>query len=417
LSKKEDSPKEDALGVLPPVGLLSGVRVLDLTNVLSGPFCTYQLALLGADVIKVEQPRSGDLARQLGANGDLNRALMGSSFIAQNAGKKSVTIDLKSRNGKAIFERLVGSADVVVENFRPGVMRRLGFSYDALQQLKSTIIYCAISGYGQSGPLSENVAYDQIIQGMSGMMSVTGEADSSPLRAGYPACDTIGGMTAAFAIASALFDCRVNGRGRYIDVSMLDATIVSLGWVVSNYLTANVTPQRMGNENKTAAPSGTFTTGDGLLNIAANKQEQFESLCLLLGRPDLTTDGRFADREERKRNRHSLKRELELALSTKPAAEWETILNAARIPAGRVLSIPEILEHPQVLHRGLIQQFEVENVTGTPLRVTRGGFTLSDHDPVAATPPPQLGEHNDEVLGELGFTERELHQFRAEGAI
>jgi CoA:oxalate CoA-transferase len=417
LNEIDSLPKEKSLDVSAAAEMFSGVRVLDLTNVLSGPFCTYQLALLGADVVKVEHPHSGDLARQLGANDDLNRTLMGSSFIAQNAGKKSVTIDLKSPKGKAIFGKLVASADVVVENFRPGVMGRLGLGYETLQLIKPTLIYCSISGYGQTGPLSDNPAYDQIIQGMSGMMSVTGDADSAPLRVGYPACDTIGGMTAAFAIASALFDCHVNGRGRYIDVSMLDATIVSLGWVVSNYLTANIEPRPMGNENMTAAPSGTFTTGDGLLNIAANKQEQFEALCLLLGRADLTGDDRFSDREARKRNRLLLKQELEGALREKSAAEWEVSLNAARIPAGRVLSIPQVLEHPQVLHRGLIQQFDVENATAKPLRVTRGGFTLSDYDPIPASPPPQLGEHTDEVLSELGFTAQELLEFRDQGAI
>ena len=194
--------------------LLEGIRVLDLTNVLAGPFGAYQLALLGADVIKVEEPGSGDLARQLGADAGLNRMLMGASFLAQNAGKRSVTIDLKSTAGKAVFHRLVRSADVVIENFRPGVMERLGLSYELLRDIRPDLIYCAISGFGQDGPLKNNPAYDQIVQGLSGVMSVTGDAASAPLRVGYPVADTIGGLTAAFADRGGAGAARAHPRGR-----------------------------------------------------------------------------------------------------------------------------------------------------------------------------------------------------------
>src|SRR5499427_8104440 len=202
-------------------GLLAGVRVLDLTNVLAGPFCGYQLALLGADVIKVEVPGSGDLARQLGGSPALNKRLMGASFLAQNAGKRSITVDLKSMQGREVFSRLVASADVVLENFRPGVMARLGFGFDALKAIKPDIICCAISGFGQDGPLKDNPAYDQIVQGLAGVMSCTGDEASAPLRVGYPVADTIGGITAAFAIAAAQFRRARSGVGEYIDVSML----------------------------------------------------------------------------------------------------------------------------------------------------------------------------------------------------
>ena len=262
--------------------LLEGVRILDLTNVLAGPFCCYQLAQLGADVIKVEVPGSGDLARQLGADADLNRKGMGASFLAQNAGKRSITINLKSPKGQEVFRKLVASSDVVVENFRPGVMERLGLGYSALKAVKSDIIYCAISGFGQDGPLKFNPAYDQIIQGLSGVMSVTGDAQSAPLRVGYPVADTMGGITASFAISAALFRRERSGQGEFIDVSMLESTLVAMGWAVSNWLIAGVRPEPMGNENVTASPSGTFRTGEGLLNIAANKQDQFETLCHLI---------------------------------------------------------------------------------------------------------------------------------------
>jgi len=316
-------------------GLLAGARVLDLTNVLAGPFCCYQLAQLGADVIKVEVPGSGDLARQLGADPELNRRGMGASFLAQNAGKRSITINLKSDKGRDVFRRLVASADVVVENFRPGVMDRLGLGYGALKAVKSDIIYCAISGFGQDGPLKFNPAYDQIIQGLSGVMSVTGDKTSAPLRVGYPVADTMGGITAAFAIAAALFRRERSGEGELIDVSMLESTLVAMGWAVSNWLIAGVKAEPMGNENMTASPSGAFHTGDGLLNIAANKQEQFETLCRLIGRDELVVDPRFAGREDRKRHRFELKREIEQALAARAATEWAALLEQARRPGGR----------------------------------------------------------------------------------
>lgn len=263
--------------------LLKGVRVLDLSNVLAGPFCGYQLALLGADVIKVESPNGGDLARQLGADQELNANHMGASFLAQNAGKRSVILDLKSDDGKQAFLRLVESADVLIENFRPGVMDRLGVGYDTLAKINPRLVYAAISGFGQTGPLSHAPAYDQIIQGLSGLMSITGDSESSPLRVGYPLCDTVGGMTAAFAICAALVSRGQSEEGSFIDVSMLDSTLASMGWIVSNLLIAGKEPVPMGNENFTASPSGTFQCQDGLINISANKQQQFELLCDLIG--------------------------------------------------------------------------------------------------------------------------------------
>jgi len=397
--------------------LLAGVRILDLTNVLAGPFCCYQLVQLGAEVLKVEIPGSGDLARQLGADPALNRSGMGASFLAQNAGKKSLTLNLKSDAGRAIFRRLIASYDVVVENFRPGVMERLGLGYDALKAVKPDLIYCAISGFGQDGPLRGNPAYDQIVQGLSGVMSVTGTPDTAPLRVGYPVCDTMGGITAAFAIAAALFHRQATGEGECIDVSMLESTLVAMGWAVSNWLIAGAHPSPMGNENTTAAPSGTFRTGHGPLNIAANKQEQFEYLCRLCGLPELIDDPRFADREDRKRNRHELKAELEKALSARSAREWAGLLNARGIPSGEVLDIPDVLCHPQVAERGLIREVGEVPGTGKPLRVVRAGFRLRHGDPTPESPPPALGADSDAVLGELGYKPTEIDVFRRESVI
>ncbi|MDR7543734.1 MAG: CoA transferase [Armatimonadota bacterium] len=405
-------------GVLPEgTRLLAGVRVLDLTNVLAGPFCTFQLALIGADVIKVELPGSGDLARQLGADPELNRRLLGASFLAQNAGKRSLALNLKCAAGKEIFTRLVRTADVLVENFRPGVMARLGLAYDRLAAENPGLIYCAISGFGQDGPLRDNPAYDQIIQGLSGVMSVTGDAESGPLRVGFPVCDTIGGLTAAFAICGALYRRRQSGQGTFIDVSMLDATLVALGWVVSNYLIAGEIPRRMGNENVTASPSGTFRTADGLLNIAANKQEQFEALCRVLGRGELIDDPRFARRADRLANRLALKAELERVLVSQTAAEWAARLNAAGVPAGEVLTVPQILSHPQVSARDLVEHFTDVPGADRPVAVVTAGFTLAGQRPHAAMPPPVLGKHTDQILAELGYTAEEVERFRSEGVL
>ena len=396
--------------------LLDGVRVLDLTNVLAGPFCAYQLAQLGADVIKVEVPGTGDLARRLGTDPELNARGMGASFLAQNAGKRSLTLNLKTEAGRAVFLRLAATADVLVENFRPGVMRRLGLDYETLRRVKPDLIYCAVSGFGQDGPLADNPAYDQIIQGYAGVMSVTGDAESAPLRVGFPVCDTIGGLTAAFAVVAALHRRTVAGTGAFIDVSMLEATLVTMGWQVSNYLIAGQEPTPMGNENMTASPSGTFRTGGGLLNIAANKQEQFESLCRVVGRPDLIADPRFRDREDRKRHRYDLKAEVETALAGADAAAWEARLNAAGVPAGQVLSVPEVLAHPQVSARDFVHRFPDAGVD-RDVAVVRAGFRLADGDPLPPTPPPALGAHTEAILREIGLTAGEIADLREQNVL
>jgi CoA:oxalate CoA-transferase len=397
--------------------LLEGVRILDLTNVLAGPFCCYQLAQLGADVIKVEVPHSGDLARQLGADPELNRRLMGASFLAQNAGKRSVTINLKSPAGKEVFRRLVETTDAIVENFRPGVMDRLGLGYDTLRQTKANLIYCAISGFGKDGPLKDNPAYDQIVQGISGVMSVTGDKQSAPLRVGFPVADTIGGITAAFALTAALFRRGRSGEGEFIDVSMLEATLITMGWAVSNWLIAGVTPEPMGNENMTASPSGTFKTAAGLLNIAANKQEQFETLCELIGHKELASDPRYAHREDRKKRRYELKADLESALTARTAKEWSLLFNEHGVPAGEVLSIPEILDHPQITERGLVKHFQAPPGTDREIAVVRAGFRLASGDPEPVSPPPLLGADTEIILEELGYDRNAIVKLKAEDAV
>lgn len=395
---------------------LHGIRVLDLTNVLAGPFACHQLAHMGADVIKVEARGSGDLARQLGGDVELSRAHMGVSFLAQNPGKRSITLDLKHPSGKAVFRRLVRTADVVMENFRPGVMDRLGLGHAELMKEQPRLVYCAISGFGQDGPLRDLPAYDQIIQGMSGIMSVTGAPGNAPYRVGYPVADTIGGITAAFAVAAALAD-RERREGVFIDVSMLEAAMATMGWAVSNHLVAGREPMPMGNDNVTASPSGTFRTGEGLLNIAANKQEQFEAVCDVLGHPEWAEDARFADRHARLRHRAALTALIEQAMAARSADEWWHLFNEAGVPAGPVYSVPQALAHPQIAGRGMIGRFENAPGVGRDIRVVRTGFKLNGEAPTVDTPPPRLGEHSDEILAELGCTPAEIEALKAEQAV
>ena len=375
---------------------LSGIRVLDLTNVLAGPYCGYQLMLLGAEVVKVEVPGQGDLARHLGPDAELNRSGIGASFLAQNAGKKSVEIDLKDASGRAAFEEMVRGADVLLENFRAGVLGRLGFGWPRLRELNPRLVYCAISGFGQTGPMSQAPAYDQIIQGLSGMMSITGTQETAPQRVGFPVCDTVGGLTAALHICAALAGRARTGRGTFLDVSMLESAVSAMGWAVSNYLVSGVPPEPMGTQNATAAPSGTFEAADGPLNIAANRQQQFETLCDLLGRPELLTDPRFADREQRKAHRDELTGELNAALRRRTAGEWEEILGPAGVPAARVATVPQAVGLDQLDHRGFFTELPFPDGSARVLKVAGSGV-LHDGEPLRPTaPPPLLGEQNTE---------------------
>ena len=391
---------------------LSGIRVLDLTNVLAGPFACHQLAHLGAEVIKVEAVARGDLARNLGADAELSAKGMGISFLAQNPGKKSLTLNLKDPRGKQALTRLVAASDVLVENFRPGVMDRLGLGFDSLKTRNPSLIYCAISGFGQDGPWADRPAYDQIIQGLSGVMSVTGDADSAPLRVGYPLADTVGGLTAAMAITAAL---NAPDRGTFIDISMLDSVLATMGWVVSNHLVGGVAPTPQGNENPTSAPSGTFQCADGLINIAANKDEQWDLLARHLERPDLLEHPDFATREDRKANRLRLKAELETVLTKRPARDWSRELNGIGVPAGAVMTVPEILGHPQIADRGLLARFEDAPGVDRAFDLMRIGAMFDGTRPAVDSPPPALGADSEDILGALGYSAADITEMQNEG--
>jgi formyl-CoA transferase len=395
--------------------LLEGMRVLDLTNVLSGPFATLHLALLGADVIKIENPDGGDLARKLGNVPRYNQKLLGTSFLAQNANKKSLTLNLKSEQGKEIFRKLVKTADVVVENFRPGVMARLGFSYDELCLLNPRIIYCAISGFGQTGPDACKPAYDQIIQGLSGVMAINGDERLNPLRAGFPVCDTVGGMNAAFSIMAALYYREHTGEGQFIDIALLDSIMPLMGWVAANLLIGGQQPVLLGNDNFTAAPSGMFRTLDGYINIAANQQQQWEDLADELGLPEVKTDPRFQDRDIRKSNRALLTPLLEAKLSGNTTSHWVEVLNEKGIPSGAVVGLGAALDSEQARHRQVIADVEQPGIGNIKIFNLTAKFSKTPAQ--IETAPPGLSENTNEILVELGYTVEEIKELREKSVI
>ncbi|HEX7621852.1 MAG TPA: CaiB/BaiF CoA-transferase family protein [Anaerolineales bacterium] len=387
--------------------LLEGIRVLDMTNVLSGPFATLHLALLGADVIKIENPDGGDLARKLGNVPKYNQDLLGTSFLAQNANKRSLTLNLKAEEGKEILRKLVKITDVVVENFRPGVMARLGFSYEELCKINPKIIYCAISGFGQTGPDAFKPAYDQIIQGLSGVMAVNGDESLNPLRCGFPVCDTVGGMNAAFAIMAALYYREHTGEGQFIDIALLDSIMPLMGWVAANLLIGGQPPVLLGNDNFTAAPSGMFKTQDGYINVAANQQQQWEDLADELGIPELKTDPRFQERDTRKANRSLLTPLLEAKLTQYATAHWVEVLNARGIPSGDVVSLETALTSEQARHRQVIADVEQPGIG--KIKIFNMTAKFSKTPAQIEMPPPRLSENTGVILGELGYDEEEIN--------
>jgi formyl-CoA transferase len=395
--------------------LLAGIRVLDLTNVLSGPFATLHLALLGAEVIKVENPVGGDLARKLGNVGHLNQELMGTSFLAQNANKKSLTLNLKQPEARDIFKKLARTADVVVENFRPGVMDRLGLSWSLLSELNPRLVYCAISGFGQDGPDADKPAYDQIIQGLSGVMDVNGDERLHPLRCGFPVCDTVGGLNAAFAILAALYERERSGRGQFIDVALLDSILPLMGWVAANLLIGGQPPVPMGNDNFTAAPSGTFRTRDGFINIAANKQEQWEAVTEVLELPQLREDPRFRERDARKKNRQALTAVLEERLALRDTADWVQRLNARDVPSGAILGLEDALSQAQVRHREMVRTVAAGGIGELKLLGLSARFSATPG--AIDSPPPRLSADTAEVLGALEYSREEIEGLRQRGVI
>jgi CoA:oxalate CoA-transferase len=395
--------------------LLENIRVLDMTNVLSGPFCTLHLALLGAEVIKIEVPGAGDLARKLGNVPELNKKLMGTSFLAQNANKKSLTLNLKTDEGKEIFRKLLKTADVLVENFRPGVMARLGFPWEEMTKINPKLVYCAISGFGQSGPDAKKPAYDQIIQGLSGAMDVNGDERLHPLRAGFPVCDTVGGLNAAFAVMAALFHRERTGEGQSIDIALIDSIMPLMGWVAANLLIGGKDPIPMGNDNFTAAPSGAFKTKDGFINIAANQQKQWEDLTDVVDVPELKTDPRFQERDTRKANRKLLTPILEEKLTQESTEHWVDALNAKGIPSGDILGLGKALNSDQIKHRETIATVNDKEIGD--IQIFNLSAKFSKTPAKIDNPPPRLSSHTEEILTQLGYSYEEQQTLKDKSVI
>ncbi len=392
---------------------LEGVRVLDLTRALAGPFCTLMLGDHGADVIKIELPGAGDDTRHWGP------PFIGAEsayFLSINRNKRSLTLNFKEARAREIFLRLVEQSDVVVENFTPGVMSRFGLEYERVQAVNPRIIYCSISGFGQDGPYQNRPAYDQIMQGISGLMSITGEPDGEPQKVGVAVTDIGAGMWAAFAVMSALYHREQQGAGQYIDISMLDAQVAWLTYQAGYYFAYNRPPRRLGAAHPTLVPYQAFMGQDGkYLNVAVGSERLWERFCQAIQREDLKDRPEFATNGVRVENRATLTPLLQEHFLTRPADAWVTDLQALNVPAGPINDLSDVFTDPQVLHRQMLLELPHPTLgaikqTGLPIKFSRtpGGLEL---------PPPLLGEHNGPILRDLGYSDAEIAEMAERGVI
>jgi len=393
----------------------SNVRVLDFTRVLAGPFATFQLALQGADVVKVEQ-LGGEDTRNIARSREWAERKMAPIWMSVNGGKRSITLDLQKPAAVAVIKRLAAEADVVVENFRPGVMDRLGIGWAALSAINPKLIYCAMSGFGQDGPERGTPSYDGMIQAMSGLMAMTGTPESGPLRAGFAAADMITGINGAFALATALYQRTHTGQGQFVDLAMLDSMLGLLAQQVAEFTTTAEVPGRVGNLSPSRKPTADLYKGrDGYILLAVLTDKQYKILFTTLGREDVFSDPRFADWFTRMQHAAAMKAVIEEALQTDSAANWEARLKAADIPCARVWGVDEILTHPQLAHRAILQTvdsaFGPLTLTGPAFKLTQGGTGGLDR------PPPRAGEHGEEILGAAGYSAEEIATLRQLGAL
>jgi crotonobetainyl-CoA:carnitine CoA-transferase CaiB-like acyl-CoA transferase len=392
----------------------AGVRILDFTRVLAGPYASYQLALLGAEVIKIER-RGGEDMRRTPLSREWTERNMAPPFIAVNGNKRSLTLDLQQPAARDIVLRLAETADVAMENFRPGVMDRLGLGYAALAAVNPKLIYCAISGFGQTGPSSSEAGYDGKIQAMSGIMAITGHAETGPTRAGFAVCDVLSGATGAFAIASALFQRTHTGRGQFIDVSMLEASLAYLTTQVADYTVAGHRQEQAGNQAiSRKVTANLFRARDSFLLLAVNDEKQYAALLTTLGRADVLEDPRFADWFLRTEHAAALREIIETALAAEDARTWERRLNDAGAPCASIWKIEDIIDHPQVAARDVIQT--VDSPYGK-LRLMGSGFQLAHGGGKLDSLAPEAGADSDAVLAEIGYSAAEIAALRADAIV
>jgi crotonobetainyl-CoA:carnitine CoA-transferase CaiB-like acyl-CoA transferase len=392
----------------------SNVRVLDFTHYLAGPFSTFQLAMQGADVLKIE-PRGGDGMRFSAGAGEWGDRGMGPHWLAVNAGKRSMMLDLTKPEGVEVVERLVRDADVVTENFRPGVMERLGIGYRQLSKINPRLIYCAISGFGATGPESGTPSFDGKIQAMSGLMSLTGDPEGGPMRAGFAAADVTAGLTSAFAIAAALYQRTHTGRGQFVDVAMLDSLMNMFAGLISEYTITGYKHRQYGNRSVSRLPTADrFSCGDGFIVLAVLTEKQYVNLMEALGRKDSLEDSRFATWASRIEHAAALREVIEGAMAGGDPKLWEARLTKANVPCSTVYNIEEITDHPQVHHRGLLQ--EAQTPFG-PVTLVGPGFRMAHGNGGITRPAATPGENTDEVLTAAGYDAAAIAALRANGVI
>jgi crotonobetainyl-CoA:carnitine CoA-transferase CaiB-like acyl-CoA transferase len=390
-----------------------GLRVIDATHVLAGPFASYQLAVLGADVIKVESPEEMDQVREQGPDEDLNQAYMGTYYLAQGSNKRSVTLNLKHEKGRELFRRLVADADVLIENYRAGAFGALGLGYDDLAAINERLIYCSMTAFGQAGPRAEQTAYDFQIQATSGVMAATGTPEVNPIKVGPPVVDYATGSMAAFAIASALFQRERTGRGQHIDLGMFDVALMLMTADITNYLRSGIPPAPSGNDYPLAG-GRCYRTKDGLLMLGAMNRRQHARLFELMGRPDIAE---VTDYPPRFAHGDAHAEILAEAFLARTAADWEDELQAHHVPAARVRALPEALADPQLQSRSVTHDFADFPAAGANLTVPLAAFKYAHGGPRIDTPPPTLGEHTDEVLRDLGLSAADIAALTKEKVI